>query len=48
MLSIHVCTQSGMVIKLSSKYIDDNATHVLAFGFCISTTVEELNTQLAI
>ena len=41
--NIIVCTQSGMVINLSSKYINDDAAHVLAFGLSINTTVEELN-----
>ena len=31
------------VINLSGKSIDDNAAHVLAFGLCNNTTVEELN-----
>ena len=31
------------VINLSGKWIDDNAAHVLAFGLCNNTTVEELN-----
>ena len=41
--NIIVCTQSGMVINLSSKYFNDDAAHVLAFGLSINTTVEELN-----
>ena len=40
------CTQayeSKTVIKLSRKTIDDDAAHVLAFGLCNNTTLEELN-----
>ena len=42
----HYCTQnytSKAVINLSYKNIDDDAAHVLAFGLCNNTTVEELN-----
>ena len=38
--------ESNRVINLSSKCIDDNAAHVLAFGLCNNTTVEELNISL--
>ena len=40
------CTQtseSKTVINLSNKIIYDDGTHVLAFGLCNNTTVEELN-----
>ena len=43
------CTEnreSNSVINLSSKSIDDDAAHVLAFGLCNNTTVEELNVSL--
>ena len=35
--------ESKLVINLSDKMINDNAAHVLAFGLCNNTTVEELN-----
>ena len=35
--------ESKLVINLSGKMINDNAAHVLAFGLCSNTTVEELN-----
>ena len=35
--------KSNAIIKLSGKNIDDDAIHVLAFGLCNNTTVEELN-----
>ena len=41
--SNNVCTQSMHTINLSRKKISDNAAHVLAFGLCNNTTVEELN-----
>ena len=36
-------SESKTVINLSNKKIDDNAAHVLAFGLCNNTAVEELN-----
>ena len=35
--------ESKLVIDLSDKNIDNDAVHVLAFGLCNNTTVEELN-----
>ena len=35
--------ESKLVINLSSKKVNDDAAHVLAFGLCTNTTVEELN-----
>ena len=43
-----VCTpnfEPKTVVNLSGKEINDNAAHVLAFGLCNNTTVEELNTS---
>ena len=39
----NICTQANSVIELSGEKISDNAVHVLAFGLCNNTTVEELN-----
>ena len=35
--------ESKLAINLSGKKINDDAAHVLAFGLCTNTTVEELN-----
>ena len=42
----NLCTQEckpKSIINLSGKSINDDAAHVLAFGLCNNTTVEELN-----
>ena len=41
--SNNICTQSMHTVNLSRKKINDDAAHVLAFGLCNNTTVEELN-----
>ena len=46
LLSELVCTHSydsNSIINLSRKNINDDAVHVLVFGLCDNTTVEELN-----
>ena len=35
--------ESELIINLSSKWINDDGAHVLAFGLCYNTTVVELN-----
>ena len=39
----NVCAQANSVINLTGENINDDAAHVLAFGLCSNTTVEELN-----